>query len=110
MIGYDDAQIWLIVAVLAAGTYLIRLSFLGFIRAESLPPFAHRMLRYTPVAVIPAMVAPLVLWPEATGGQIDAPRAAAALVTALVGWRLRSTLWAAAAGGTTLTLGLWLAG
>lgn len=110
MTGYSDAQIWGIIAALALGTFMVRLSFLALVSRDRLSPFVHRMLRYTPVAVLPAIVAPLVIWPEATGGGLDLPRAVAAAVTAAVAWRTRNTLWGAGAGAVVLTVGLQLTG
>lgn len=105
-----SAQIWLIIAILAVGTFLIRFSFLGLIGDRPLPPFVLRLLRFTPVAVIPAMVAPLVLWPEATGGHPEPVRLLTAAVTLAVGiWR-RNTLWAMAAGAVVFYAGLALTG
>ena len=57
---YSVGQIWVIILALALGTYLIRLSFLGLVGRRPLPPAVLRLLRYTPVAVLPGMVAPLV--------------------------------------------------
>ena len=64
----SDATIWVVILVLGAGTYLIRWSFLGALGDRQMPGWFMRMLRYTPVAVLPALVAPLVVWPAATGG------------------------------------------
>ncbi len=102
-------EIWGIIVLLGIGTYIIRFSFLGLIGDRPLPPLVLKLLRYTPVAVIPGLVAPLVLWPEATGGEPDAPRLAAAAVTLLVGWRTYNLLAAIAAGAVTLYGGLLLA-
>jgi branched-subunit amino acid transport protein len=88
--------------VLGAGTYLIRLSFLGLIGDRDLPPWVLRHLRYTAVGVLPGLVAPLVLWPAATGGAPDTARGLAALVTLGVGLWRRSVLWAIAGGAATL--------
>ncbi len=107
---YSVAQIWFIILTLAVGTYLIRLSFLGLIGRRQMPSAVLRLLRYTPVAVLPGMVAPLVLWPAATGGQIDLPRLLAALVTLAVGLKTRSLLAALGAGAATLYAALWATG
>jgi branched-subunit amino acid transport protein len=107
---YSVGQIWFIIGALAVGTYLIRLSFLGLVGRRPMPPTVLRLLRYTPVAVLPGMVAPLVLWPAATGGQIDPPRLLAALVTLVVGLVTRSLLGALGAGAATLYAALWLTG
>lgn len=102
--------IWLVIAILGVGTYLIRFSFLGLLGGRDLPEWLLRHLRYTPVAVLPGLVAPLVLWPAATGGQIDPPRLAAALVTQAVGLWLRNVIVAILAGAATLYGLIWLTG
>jgi branched-subunit amino acid transport protein len=101
-------QIWTIIVLLGIGTYLIRFSFLGIIGSRPLPPLVLRLLRYTPVAVIPGLVAPQVIWPAATGGHPDPARMLAALVTLGVGWWTRSFFPAMAAGAATLFAGLLL--
>lgn len=103
-------QIWLIIALIGAGTYLIRFSFLGLIGDRKLPGWVLRHLRYTPVAIIPGLVAPLVVWPEATGGSPDPARLAAAAVTLGVGYLSRNIFIAIASGAATLALGLMLFG
>lgn len=106
--SYSTSEIWLIIAVMAVGTYLIRFSFLGLIGDRPMPPFVLRLLRFTPVAVLPGMVAPLVLWPAATGGDPDPVRMLAALVTLAVGMMTKKVLRAMVAGGLTFYGGLWL--
>ena len=67
------------------------------------------MLRYTAVSVLPALIAPLVMWPAATGGQPDPVRLSSAAATLVVGLWSGSTLSAILAGGVVLGLGTWLA-
>lgn len=98
----SSAEIWTIVVLLGIGTYLIRFSFLGLIGNRALPDWVRRHLRYTPVAIIPGLVAPLVLWPGATDGQPDPARLAAAAVTVAVGYVTKSLFVAVLAGGATL--------
>lgn len=100
--------IWFIIVVLGAGTYLLRFSFLGLLGDREMPPLVLRLLRYTPVAVFPALVAPLIVWPAATGGTFDLARGLAALATLAVGYVTRNVLWGILAGAATLYLGLWL--
>lgn len=99
---YSDAEIWLIIVIMGIGTFLIRFSFLGMIGDRPMPAFVLRLLRYTPVAVLPGMVAPLVLWPGATDGQTDPVRLLAAIATVLIGYLTRNVLWAIAGGIVTL--------
>ncbi|KAF0676428.1 AzlD domain-containing protein [Profundibacterium mesophilum] len=106
--NHSAAEIWLVIALLAVGTFAIRFSFLGLIGDRPMPPLVLRLLRYTPVAVLPGMVAPMVLWPSATGGSFDPPRAAAALAALGVGLLTRNMLLAALAGAVALYGGLYL--
>lgn len=104
----DPVAIWIVIAALAIGSYLIRFSFLGLIGNRPMPPWVLRHLRYTGVAVLPAIVTPLVLFPAATGGHTDPARLAAAIATALGVILLRNTLGGIVLGGAALYLGLWL--
>lgn len=102
--SYSTAETWLIITVLGLGTYLIRLSFLGLVGDRTMPDWVLRHLRYTPVAVLPALVAPLAVWPAATGGEPDAARMIAACVTLGVAYWRKNMLWGALAGAATLAL------
>lgn len=104
--NFTTAEIWGIIAALGAGTFLIRFSFLGLIGDRQMPPIVLRLLRFTPVAVLPGMVAPLVIWPAATDGQTDPVRLIAALITVAVGLRTRNALWGIGAGAGALYAGL----
>ncbi|MCB5199907.1 AzlD domain-containing protein [Loktanella sp. TSTF-M6] len=105
-----DAVIWTVILALGVGTFLIRFSFLGLIGTRPMPPLVLRLLRYTPVAVLPGLVAPLVVWPAATGGAPEPARLCAAAVALAVGLWTRSVIPAVLAGFATLYLGLWLTG
>lgn len=83
----DSGTFWTITIALGLGTYLIRFSFLGLLGGRTLPDWLLTHLRYVGVAVLPAMVTPMVLWPAATGGVLDPLRLTAALVAIAVGWR-----------------------
>lgn len=107
---FSTAEIWAIIIIMGIGTFLIRFSFLGLIGDRPMPPIVLRLLRYTPVAVLPAMVAPLVVWPDATGGDFDPVRVTAACVALAMGvWR-KNVLWAIGSGAATLYAGLYLTG
>ncbi|MGH1370082.1 MAG: AzlD domain-containing protein [Maritimibacter sp.] len=106
----NDTQIWLIIVALGVGTFAVRFSFLGVIGDRPLPPFALKLLRYTPVAVLPGIVAPLILWPEATNGAVDPARLIAAFVTLGLGVITRNMILAILGGGITLFALLWVLG
>ena len=101
---YSTFEIWLIIVLLGLGTYAIRFSFLGLIGDRKMPDWLLRHLRYTPVAVLPGLVAPLVAWPEATGGNPDPARILAAGATLLVGWWRQNLMWGAFAGMATFVV------
>jgi len=75
-----------------------------------LPEWVLRHLRYTAVAVLPGLVAPLVLWPAATGGAVDPARLSAALVTFAIGILTRNVVAAITCGGLTLFGMVWALG
>ncbi|MCP5086945.1 MAG: AzlD domain-containing protein [Rhodobacteraceae bacterium] len=100
--SYGQPTIWIIIAGLAVGTFLIRYSFIGLIGDRQLPQWVLSHLNYTAVAVLPGLIAPLILWPEATGGTPDASRLAAAAVAFAVGTWRKSVVGAVAGGMITL--------
>ena len=98
----EGTPVWFVIVALGIGTFLIRFSFIGLVGDRPLPDWLLRHLRYTAVTVIPALVAPLLVWPAANDGQTDPLRLAAGLATLAVGYLTRSTLWAILAGGGVL--------
>ena len=106
--NYTNTEIWFTILTLGAGTFLLRYSFLGAIGSRPMPQWFLRMLRYTAVAVLPALAAPLVVWPAATHGQTDPVRLAAAAATLIAGFATRNTLAAIVAGAATLMIGFYL--
>ncbi|TVM32316.1 AzlD domain-containing protein [Oceanidesulfovibrio marinus] len=103
----DDAAFWGVVAILSAGTFLMRFSFFALIRGTVSPRFMT-MLRPIPAAVLAALVAPAILTP---GGGLatlavswQSGKIAAGLVAAVVAWRTRHMFMTIAAG----LVALWL--
>ena len=106
----NHGTVWLIIVAMAIGSFLIRFSFLGLIGDRPMPEWVLRHLRYTPVAVLPGLVAPLVFWPDATGGNPDPARLGAALMTLAVGYFSKNVLAAILSGAATLYGLLYLLG
>lgn len=98
----DKSQIWIVILILGAGTFLLRFSFLAIGGSARFPEWALRLLRYTSVAVLPGLVAPMVLWPAATGGETDPARLSAACATVAVGLLTRNTLYGIIGGAVVL--------
>lgn len=101
-----DTPIWTIIIILGIGTFLIRFSFIGLVGNRPLPAWLLRHLRYTGVTVIPALVAPLVVWPTATDGAFDVPRFSAAIAALVVGYLTKNTLLSIVGGAAVLALTL----
>lgn len=106
----DSARIWILIAAVSVGTFLIRYSFIGLVGDRAIPRWAARMLRYVPVAVMPGLVAPLIAWPQATGGETDPARLLAALAALGFGIATRNVLASIFGGMAVLYLALWLVG
>ena len=106
----DPVTMWTIIVGLAVGSYTLRFVFIGFVGDRPMPPWLLRHLRYTAVAILPALIAPLVVWPSATAGQPDAPRMAAAAVALTVGRVTKNVLAAIFTGAATLYGLLYLLG
>ena len=100
----NDQDVWVVIIALGIGSYLIRYSFLGILGDRQLPEWLLRHLRYVPVAVLPGLIAPLVVWPTATGGSPDPARLVAAGVALLIGAWFRSVLGAIFGGMAALYL------
>ncbi|PVA09432.1 AzlD domain-containing protein [Pelagivirga sediminicola] len=103
-------DIWITIVCLGLGSFGLRFVFLGLIGDRPLPGWVLRHLRYTAVAVLPGLVAPMVVWPPATGGALDLPRMTAACVTILAGLVTRNVLVAIVSGAAALYLMLYLVG
>ena len=54
-------RVWLVIAGMAAATYLTRAPMFFVLAGRSLPPRLRLWLRLVPLAVLPALAVPLVL-------------------------------------------------
>lgn len=106
----DRVELWSVIVLLAIGSFGLRFVFLGMIGDREIPEWLMRHLRYTAVAVLPALVAPLVVWPAATGGETDPARLSAALATLAVGILTRNVFAGIIAGAVVMGGLIWLLG
>ena len=102
--------LWSLIILLGLGSFALRFAFLGLIGNRPMPDWIMRHLRYTAVAVLPGLVAPLVVWPGATDVVLDLPRLAAAMTTLVVGYLTKNVLAAIFSGAAVLYLLLYLLG
>jgi len=94
----DNTIFWIIIAT-AAGTHLARVSFFLLSgRMERLSTL-RKALRFVPVAVLPAIIAPALFMPA---GTLDVSpgntRLVAGLVAVVVAWRTGNVLLTIASG------------
>ena len=107
---FDLSKIWFVIIGMAIGTFFIRYSFLGFLGDRELPEWFLRHLRYVGVAVLPGLIAPLILWPQATGGTPDLARIMATITAVIIGVWKKSVIGAVILGFGTLYLLQYLTG
>ena len=106
----ETSTLWTIIIGLGLGSFFLRFVFLGLVGDRPMPAWLLRHLRYTAVAVLPALVTPQVICPAATNGETDPARLAAAAVTLAVGLMTKNVILALVAGGTALYGMLYLLG
>ncbi|RCK72522.1 MAG: putative transmembrane protein [Anaerolineae bacterium] len=96
-------NIWYILLLGGAATYLTRLSMILLFSRRQIPPRLERALRLVPAAVFSAIIAQEVFLQN---GQLNLSfhneRIAAALAATLVAWRTRNVLLTLAVGMATL--------
>lgn len=94
----DAFTFWIVTLGLAIGTYILRACFLVFIDNEKLPQWLLQHLNYTAVAILPALISPMVVLVKDADAQAIGIRAIAACFALFIGiWR-RSVLLSIIAG------------
>jgi branched-subunit amino acid transport protein len=89
---HTQGSIWVMIAVIGVGTFLIRVSFLAVLgRVERVPPLVERILRLIPAAVLAALIVPSLTHPQ---GDFDPTtvRMAAGLLAGVTAWKTRNVL------------------
>lgn len=101
-------DLWIVIVVMGIGSFGLRFLFLGLVGDRAMPDWLLRHLRYTAVTVMPALVAPLVVWPTATQGETDPLRLTAAAAALVAGYVWKSLYGAMGAGAAVMIAGAWL--
>ena len=95
--------LWLMMLVIGAVTYAIRLSCIGLLGQREMPALLLKALRFVPITVLPAIIMPeLVLHNNVLALSIQNPRWLAGILAALVAWRTRNVLLTIAVGMVAL--------
>ncbi|WP_425100928.1 AzlD domain-containing protein [Tropicibacter sp. S64] len=103
----DKSHLWIVIFVMGLGSFGLRFVFLGIVGDRAMPEWLLRHLRYTAVAIMPALVAPLVLWPAATGGEPDPLRLAAAGIALAAAYVRKSVYAGMIAGALVMVAGAY---
>ncbi|WP_390912878.1 AzlD domain-containing protein [Pseudosulfitobacter sp. SM2401] len=106
----DKSTLWTVIILLGVGSFALRFSFLGLVGDRPMPAWLVRSLRYTAVAILPAMIAPLIAFSNDAGTGPDPSRLAAALMTLIVGAATKNVILALFTGASTLGIGLYFFG
>ncbi|MDG1471038.1 MAG: AzlD domain-containing protein [Ascidiaceihabitans sp.] len=106
----DKSTLWTVIILLGVGSFALRFSFLGLVGDRPMPAWLVRSLRYTAVAILPAMIAPLIAFSNEAGTGPDPSRLAAALMTLIVGAATKNVILALFTGASTLGIGLYFFG
>lgn len=86
-------NLWLVVIVAGALTFLIRLSFISLLASRPMPAFAQRALNLVPPAVLAAIVFPELLIKDGqVFASLDNYRLIAGVLAILVAWRFRKVM------------------
>lgn len=84
---------WVTIIIIGLLTLGIRLSFIVFMGKMQVSPMVLRALRFVPVAVLSALIAPTLFFP---GGSLDISlnniRLIAGILAILVAWRTKNVL------------------
>ena len=98
-----------ILAGMMAVTFPVRYLLFALGERFEFPPLVRRALRYVPVAVLTAIIVPMVLLPDGQHWRLDWRNAylTGALAAGLIAWRWRNLL--ASIGGGLLTFLVWRA-
>jgi branched-subunit amino acid transport protein len=89
----SQGLLWLTVIIIGLLTFGIRLSFIVFMDKAQISPILQKALRFVPVAVLSALIAPALFIPKDTldfsPGNV---RLIAGLLAILVAWRTKNVL------------------
>jgi len=105
-----NISIWLVMIILGLLTFATRLSFILLLERIKLPVIFQRALRFVPIAVLSAIIAPeLGRYNDVLAISPTNPRLLAGLVATLVAWRTKSVIWTILAGMVVFwLLRIWL--
>lgn len=106
----DGFDLWFVIIGLGLGSFGLRFLFTGLVGNRQMPAWVLRHLRYTGVAMLPALIGPMVAWPAATGGETEPARLIAAVLALVVAVITRNVILSILSGGGSFYLCTYLLG
>lgn len=104
----STADFWIITLSIAGGTFLLRAVFIFILGKADLSERTKSLLKYIPPSVFAALVAPPIFLHQ---GQVDflggKERVIAALVAALIAWKVKNMIAVLLSGMGVLYLLMW---
>jgi len=98
-------SIWLTMLMAGILTFATRLSFIALLERIKLPSWFQRSLRFVPLAVLSAILAPELVFPAGSGDfPLRNPQLLSGLVAILVAWRTRNVILTIVVGIAALFL------
>ena len=86
--------LWMLFLALAAGTFVLRYSFIYLFGKVDVPNWLRDALRFVPASVLAALVLPALVYSEGTLDiSLNNIRLLAGIGGALVAWRTKNVLW-----------------
>jgi len=91
--------LWILMISVGLLTFLTRLSFIALLERIQLPAAFQRALRFVPIAVLSAIIAPEIGYPDnALFLSPQNPRLLAAIIATLVAYFTKNVVWTIVAG------------
>ena len=82
----DRTALWVVIIGLGLGSFFLRFVFTGLVGNKQMPAWLLRHLRYTAVAILPALVAPQVIWRQSVLVSISLSRASFSTSASINSW------------------------
>ena len=101
---------WIVILIVGALNYLSRLSFIALFAHVEMPPLVARALRFVPSTMLAAIVVPAIVFtaPGTLVFSYTNPKLVAALVAALIAWRMKSATATMVGGMVALWIAQWV--
>jgi branched-subunit amino acid transport protein len=97
--------LWITIIIAGLLTFGLRLSFIVFINKTNIPLLLQQALRFVPIAVLSALIAPALFLPKnSLDLSLNNARLIAGVLAILVAWRTRNVLLTIVAGMACLLI------